>query len=290
MPVAELPRFLAESDRLSSKSRHLQITEIAKFMIARRLFFRDSTPSGPKKHRAYAVGDVHGRIDLLDRLLAAINAEIAGGPRAKVSLVFLGDVIDRGPASAEVVERLRTLAIPGVTAHFVMGNHEEVMLRVIDGETDLLKSWLQFGGTETLHSYGVEPRELRKLSSEDLEASMRESIPSAHRRFLASFSDSIAFGDYVMVHAGIRPGIDLSEQSQSDLRWIREPFLEDTTDHGFVVVHGHTITNAVEATPNRIGIDTGAYSTGTLTALAIDGRKRWLIQTSDDGERRVPLD
>lgn len=279
-----------ESDRLPPESRVSTRTERTKLMITRKLFFRDSVPSGPKTHRAYVVGDIHGRIDLLDRLLSAIRTEFANQPQSKVSLVFLGDVIDRGPASAEVVERLRTLAIPGVSVHFVMGNHEEVMLRVIEGETDLLRSWLRFGGAETLHSYGVDARELKELSSEDLAKRMRQSIPAAHRRFLASFSDSIAFGDYVLVHAGIRPGIDLSEQSQSDLRWIREPFLEDTTDHGFVVVHGHTITKEVEATPNRIGIDTGAYSTGTLTALAIDGKKRWLIQTSEGGERRVPLD
>lgn len=259
-------------------------------MIARKLFFRDSVPSGPKNHRAYVIGDIHGRIDLLDRLLKAIEAEIASKPQSRISMVFLGDVVDRGPASAEVVERLRTLHVPGAATHFVMGNHEEVMLRVIAGETDLLQNWLRFGGSETLQSYGVDPRPLKKLSSEDLAARMREAIPSAHRRFLASFSDSIGFGDYVFVHAGIRPGIDLAEQTQTDLRWIREPFLEDTTDHGFVVVHGHTITSEVEVTPNRIAIDTGAYNTGILTALAIDGKKRWLIQTSKDGERRVPLD
>jgi serine/threonine protein phosphatase 1 len=262
----------------------------SKPMIARKFFFRDPTPSGPKRHRAYAVGDIHGRIDLVDRLLKEITAEIADQPQSKVSIIFLGDVIDRGPASAEVVERLRTLNIPGVSVHFIMGNHEEVMLRVIEGETDLLRNWLRFGGTETLHSYGIEPRALKKLSSEELSARLKEAIPATHRRFVASFSDSIGFGDYVFVHAGIRPGIDLAEQSQADLRWIREPFLEDRTDYGFVVVHGHTITSEVEVTPNRIAIDTGAYNTGTLTALAIDGKKRWLIQTSEDGERRVPLD
>lgn len=259
-------------------------------MIAQKFFFRDSVPTGPKKHRAYAIGDIHGQIDLLDRLLAAIKTDIAKQPQSKISIIFLGDVVDRGPASAEVVERLRTLSIPGATVHFVMGNHEEVMLRVIEGEADVLRNWLRFGGSETLHSYGVDPRSLKALSNDDLAARMRELIPSTHRRFLASFSDSIGFGDYVFVHAGIRPGIDLAEQSQADLRWIREPFLEDTTDHGFIVVHGHTIASEVEVTPNRIGIDTGAYNTGTLTALAIDGKKRWLIQTSRNGERRVPLD
>jgi serine/threonine protein phosphatase 1 len=259
-------------------------------MIARKLFFRDSGPSGPKRHRAYVVGDVHGCLEQLELLLSQIEAEISRQPQAKVSIIFLGDVVDRGPASAQVVERLRTLSIPRTTVHFVMGNHEEVMLRVIDGNTDMLRSWLKFGGSETLRSYGVDPKGLTSLSSEDLSARLHQAIPSAHRRFLAGFADSIAFGDYVLVHAGIRPGIELAEQSQSDLRWIRDPFLEDTTDYGFVVVHGHTIINDVEVTPNRIGIDTGAFCTGTLTALAIDGRKRWLIQTSGDRAQRVSLD
>ncbi len=259
-------------------------------MIARNLFFRNSGPSGPRKHRAYVIGDVHGRADLLDRLLAGIEAEIAQSPQRKLSIIFLGDIVDRGPASAQVVERLRTFSTPGASVHFVMGNHEEIMLRVIKGESDLFKSWLRFGGTETLRSYGVDPSELRKLSGNQLAAKLRKSIPASHREFISSFVDTISFGDYVFVHAGIRPGIALSEQSNSDLRWIREPFLEDRSDHGFVVVHGHTITNEVEVCPNRIGIDTGAFCTGTLTALAIEGSKRWLIQTAGSDTRRLSLD
>jgi serine/threonine protein phosphatase 1 len=170
-----------------------------------------------------------------------------------------------------------------------MGNHEEVMLRVINGDRELLKSWLRFGGDETLRSYGVEPRELRRLKEQELSSRLKQAIPASHHRFLSGFADTISFGDYIFVHAGIRPGISLSEQSQADLRWIREPFLEDTSDHGFVVVHGHTITNTVEVSPNRIGIDTGAFCTGTLTALAIEGAKRWLIQTEEGGTRRVSL-
>lgn len=253
------------------------------------MFFRSSQPSGPKGRRAYAVGDVHGRLDLLERLLARIEAEIADQPKCKASIVFLGDLIDRGPQSAQVIERLRTYSLQGVSMHFVMGNHEEVMLRVLSGDTDLLKSWLKFGGAETLRSYGLEPKRLSAIPAVEAVAQLKDSIAASHIAFLEGFADSISFGTYLFVHAGIRPGIDLSEQSQSDLRWIREPFLEDTTDHGFVVVHGHTITNNVEVAPNRIAIDTGAYCTGTLTALAIEERKRWLIQTSEIGTERVPL-
>jgi serine/threonine protein phosphatase 1 len=256
--------------------------------MKRGLFFsRNAGPSGPRGKRAYAVGDIHGCLDLLERLLEHIESDIADNPRVTSSIVFLGDIVDRGPHSAEVVERLRTYSNPRASTHFIMGNHEEVMLRVIDGEKDVLSSWLRFGGAETLKSYGVNPREIVKMSDEERAATLKNAIPRSHREFLSTFADSISFGDYVFVHAGIRPGVDLAEQSQSDLRWIRDPFLEDPTDHGFVVVHGHTITNSVDVTPNRIGIDTGAFCTGVLTALAIEGSQRWLLQTSDAERRPV---
>jgi serine/threonine protein phosphatase 1 len=117
------------------------------------------------------------------------------------------------------------------------------------------------------------------MSNENVLELIREVIPSEHVQFLESFDDSCRFGDYLFVHAGIRPGVEIDQQRQSDLRWIREPFLLDDTDHGFVVVHGHTIRPEVEVRPNRIGIDTGAYKTGVLTALAIDGTERWLVDT-----------
>lgn len=258
-------------------------------MASSRLFFRNAVPSGPKGRRAYAVGDVHGCLELLDRLLARIERDLAEGPRRKTSIVFLGYLIDRGPASAQVVERLRTYSLPGVSTHFVMGNHEEVMLRVLAGETHLLASWLKFGGAQTLRSYGIDPKTITRSAPSQMASRLAAAIPREHVDFLGRFADSISFGDYLFVHAGIRPGIELSQQSQADLRWIREPFLGDSSDHGMVVVHGHTISNSVEVSANRIGIDTGAYSTGTLSALAIDGSKRWLIQTSAEETLRVPL-
>jgi serine/threonine protein phosphatase 1 len=258
-------------------------------MNPRSLLFRNSKPSGPRGHRAYAIGDVHGCLDLLNRLLAAVEAEIGERPKRKTSIVFLGDLIDRGPASAEVLERLSGYAPHGVSVHFIMGNHEEVMLRVLSGDSGLIPSWLKFGGNETLRSYGLEPREIRRMKPDEAVARIREAIPAKHAEFVRHFADSISFGGYLFVHAGIRPGVDLSDQAQSDLRWIREPFLEDSANHGFVVVHGHTITNSVEVASNRIGIDTGAFCTGTLTALAIEGPRKWLIQTSDRETERVSL-
>lgn len=236
-------------------------------------------PAGAPGYRAYIVGDVHGRLDLLEDLLAKIHAELQRRPSDKTLLVFVGDLIDRGPNSAQVLERLRTYRRDGIETLFLLGNHEEVLLRILAGDTAPIASWLQFGGLQCLQSYGVEPSALRHRSAQDLLELVRGAIPRTHVQFLESFADSCRFGDYLFVHAGIRPGIELEQQSQSDLRWIREPFLLDERDHGFVVVHGHTITEEVDRQPNRIGIDTGAYRTGVLTALAIEGDSRWLLDT-----------
>lgn len=244
-------------------------------------------PSGPKRHRAYVVGDVHGRLDLLDSLIARIERDVRSRPHRKTSIVFVGDLIDRGPASAGVIERLRSFRPGYAETGFLMGNHEEVLLRILAGETDLLGSWFKFGGLETLQSYGLDGIKLLTIPSDEAVTTLKEVIPEAHRTFLAGFADTISFGDYIFVHAGIRPGVDLSEQAKTDLRWIREPFLEDESERGFVVVHGHTISRKVQETSNRIGIDTGAFYTGVLTALAIEEGKRWLIQT---GEEKVEMD
>lgn len=240
---------------------------------------RSRGPSGPRGHRAYAIGDIHGRLDLLERLLATIAEDLRRRPARNAVLVFVGDLIDRGPQSAQVIERLRTYREPGVRTTFILGNHEEVLLRILRGDQSLISSWLRFGGLECLHSYGVTGSGLRSLPEAELLATIQSAVPRKHLQFLDSFVDSCRFGDYLFVHAGIRPGVELDQQRQSDLRWIREPFLFDETDHGFVVVHGHTICEEVEERPNRIGIDTGAYRTGVLTALAIEGSERWLLDT-----------
>ncbi|MFL6751768.1 MAG: metallophosphoesterase family protein [Sphingomicrobium sp.] len=241
-------------------------------------------PAGARGHRAYVIGDIHGRLDLLDELLGKIHDDLARRPSRKTLLVFVGDLIDRGPSSAQVVERLRTYRHEGVRPVFLLGNHEEVLLRIVDGDTSLIASWLRFGGAQCLSSYGVDPEELKRLPESKRVEAVRRAVPAEHVAFLRSFVDTFRFGDYLFVHAGIRPGVDLHEQRQSDLRWIREPFLLDDTEHGFVVVHGHTISAEVEERPNRIGIDTGAFATGVLTALAIEGTGRWYLDT------RAPAD
>lgn len=236
-------------------------------------------PEGARGYRAYVVGDVHGKLDLLDELLAKIDENLDRSPAKKAVLVFVGDLIDRGPSSAGVVERLRTYSRPGVKTVFLLGNHEEVLLRILDGDTSLIAQWLGFGGAQCLASYGFDPGALTAVSEADALTAIRSAIPTQHSRFLQGFADSFRFGDYLIVHAGIRPGVDLDQQLQSDLRWIRQPFLGDDRDHGFVVVHGHTITEAIDERPNRIGIDTGAYASGVLTALVIEGADRWVIDT-----------
>jgi len=238
-------------------------------------------PKGIPGYRAYVVGDAHGRLDLLEQLLGSIEADIAERPSEKTLLVFLGDLIDRGPNSAEVIERLRTYRAPSVRAVFLLGNHEEVLLRVLDGDAALITQWRWFGGTECLKSYGVDPNGLALLDDEAALEAVRAAIPKEHADFIASFVDSCRFGDYLFVHAGIRPGVPVGEQAQSDLRWIREPFLLDDRDHGCVIVHGHTISEDVDERPNRIGIDTGAYRTGVLTALVIEGEGRKYLQTRE---------
>ena len=241
-------------------------------------------PAAARGYRAYVVGDIHGRLDLLDRLLGDIKRDIAARPPRKTLLVFLGDLIDRGPASAQVIDRLRSYKAAGVRTVFLLGNHEEVLLRILDGDTSLVPSWLRFGGAECLRSYGADPRQIAALDQTLVVAAVREAIPKEHQAFLRSFVDTCRFGDYLFVHAGIRPGVSIDQQLQSDLRWIREPFLFDGSDHGCVVVHGHTIAPEIEERSNRIGIDTGAYRTGILTALALEGTERWSLDTRETAE------
>jgi serine/threonine protein phosphatase 1 len=248
-----------------------------------RRFFSSPRASarGKPGWRAYVIGDVHGRLDLLDQLLADIAADHEARTPAKGLLVFLGDLIDRGPESAGVIQRLRELNWPGFKLVGLAGNHEEVLLKILDGDPKDVAGWLRFGGAETLASYGTDPRPIEAMNPGAAQGRIAAAIPKRDREFLDQLGDSLRFGDYLFVHAGIRPGVAPDQQSLRDLRWIREPFLSDTRDHGVVVVHGHTISESVEEVGSRIGIDTGAYTTGRLTALAIEGDRRWFMDTVD---------
>lgn len=233
----------------------------------------------PKGERVYAVGDVHGCARQLDALLKAIEADCAGS-QLQTRLVFLGDLVDRGPASAQVIERLLHGDLPAAHHAFLMGNHEEVLLDVYEGKVGRLEGWLKYGGVQTLRSYGITREDILKLGL-GLSALMRERIPEEHIRFIRTFADKLQIGDYLFVHAGIRPGVPIPQQRSSDLRWLRGGFLDDDTDHGLMVVHGHTISNEPEIRDNRIGVDTGCYQTGKLTALVLEGAERRFISNNE---------
>ncbi|HJR82834.1 MAG TPA: metallophosphoesterase [Sphingomicrobium sp.] len=226
------------------------------------------------------LGDVHGRLDLLDEMLGRIEADDQSRAGSKTSVIFLGDLIDRGPDSAGVLHRLMHYRPAFATPYFIAGNHEEVLLRILDGDSGPIANWLTFGGAECARSYGLDPEDLRLVPAGEAVEHLRRAVPEAHWTFLRNFADSVTFGSYLMVHAGIRPGIALDSQTPRDLRWIRSPFLEADGDLGFTVVHGHTISESVEIRSNRIGIDTGAYATGVLTALVLEGTSRSFLQTA----------
>jgi serine/threonine protein phosphatase 1 len=234
----------------------------------------------PDGVRVYAIGDIHGRLDLLDRLLASIAADDrARGNGVETQYIFLGDLIDRGPASRGVVERLIAFSNGNGNARFLMGNHEQVFLRALEGDQRALRFLVRIGGRETLHSYGIGDEDYKALDFEELAALAAEKVPAEHLAFLGGFENWIALGDYLFVHAGLRPGVALEEQAHSDLYWIRDEFLSCRESFGRIVVHGHSITEDIDVRANRIGIDTGAFATGRLTAIGLEGDERWFLST-----------
>lgn len=223
----------------------------------------------PDGVRVYAVGDIHGRADLLIRLLSRIDADLVAHPAARPIHVFLGDYIDRGPASRQVIECLinRSLSHEAI---YLRGNHEAFLIEFLNDST-VLPQWQQYGGLETLLSYGILPQPDCDRGEQDrLAEALAALLPPNHRRFLGALSSSFTCGDFFFVHAGVRPGVALEEQEDQDLLWIRDDFLLSDDDFGKIVVHGHSPVENPEVRANRINIDTGAYATGRLTCLRID--------------------
>lgn len=251
-------------------------------MVLKRLFSGRAAPAVPPRQvpdgvRVYAIGDIHGRLDLLDALMAMIDAD-ARSSTARIELVFLGDLVDRGPDSAGVVDRLLELSRER-PIHVLTGNHEEIFLKALGGDREALRFFTRIGGRETILSYGVSKQQYDSTGYDELFELMVSKVPQAHVAFMRGFEDQVRIGDYLFVHAGIRPGVPLEEQALADLRWIRRTFLDDVTDHGPLVVHGHSITDEVDERANRIGIDTGAFASGRLTAMALEGAERWYLNT-----------
>ena len=237
-------------------------------------------PSTESGDRVYAVGDVHGRYDLLRILLDRIGEHSTVlPPTESLHLVFLGDIVDRGPESAQVVEFLHRLQTQTDRAIVLLGNHEEAMLQALDGNTDVLRDWMGVGGAATVRSFGLEPFK----RGGDAAAYIRELRAAVPREWVAWLRRLPLFarsGDYYFCHAGVRPGIALRRQTRADLLWIRDDFLDDEQYHGAVIVHGHSIEPQVEMRSNRIGVDTGAYRTGVLTALYLEGEQREVISAT----------
>jgi serine/threonine protein phosphatase 1 len=229
-------------------------------------------PRVPQGVRIYAIGDIHGRADLLDRMLNCIDADLASNPVRLGIEVYLGDYIDRGPASREVVDRLvarkRTFR-----AVFLKGNHEGYLTRFLANPA-ILVDWQSYGGLETLMSYGITPSiNANAATRAQLAVALDEALPESHRRFIGNLKPSFTCGDYFFVHAGVRPGVPLAKQREEDLLWIRQDFLLHEEDFGKIVVHGHTPVQQPDVRPNRINIDTGAFATGRLTCLRLEDNR-----------------
>jgi serine/threonine protein phosphatase 1 len=233
----------------------------------------------PDDERVYAVGDVHGRIDLFEAMREAIEREIAAAPDLTPTVILLGDLVDRGPDSAGVIAAARAWGARR-RLHFLFGNHEEMFLRSLR-DIGVLRQFLRHGGRETLLSYGIPAKAYSSATLPQIQQLARDAVPLDDLEFIAGFEDMVAVGDYLFVHAGIAPGVPFEDQKTADLRWIREPFLSHEDDHGRVIVHGHTIAPRPVVRANRIGIDTGAYDSGRLTALVLEGTGRRFLEALD---------
>lgn len=241
----------------------------------------------PKNRRIYAIGDVHGMLDLAEDVLAQIKNDIKTRPPKKApAIVFLGDYIDRGPHSAQVLDRLAKLKWPGADLHCLKGNHETYILEFLEKPLEIWPRWSVVGGSETLRSFGITLTGRNADKADILTAckKLNQKIPDSTRKFLGGLALSWQEGGYVFVHAGIRPGVDLAQQKASDLLWIRDGFLDYDKSFGpFVVVHGHTPKTKPVERNNRIGIDTKAFYSGTLTCLVLDGEARAILQSGRSG-------
>lgn len=237
-------------------------------------------PAAPEGTRVYAVGDIHGRADLLYRIQGLIEDDAATAPGQRLVVVYLGDYVDRGPESFQVVEHLITHPLDGFESIHLKGNHEEFLIRFVE-DGAMSAAWMMNGGNATLASYNVSAFNLilGKPGLKRARKRFAETIPRDHLDFYHGLRLTHVEGDYLFVHAGLRPGVAIDDQKEGDMIWIRDAFLEAAGGFDKVVVHGHSIESEPDIQAHRIGIDTGAYRSGRLTCLVLEGRDRRFLHT-----------
>jgi Calcineurin-like phosphoesterase len=234
----------------------------------------------PAETRVYAVGDIHGRVDLLADLHRRIAEDASRAGQVRNVVVYVGDYVDRGLQSRAVIDMLLDEPLDGFESIHLKGNHEAMMLQFL-ADPRAASGWLEIGGNATLLSYGVKPKEEQSLLKRlaEAQAQLIERVPARHIDFLENLKLYHTEGDYLFVHAGLKPKVALEDQRERDLLWIRDDFLESTVDHGRIVVHGHSISWEPEVKGNRINVDTGAFASGVLTSLVLDGGAPTFLQT-----------
>lgn len=242
-----------------------------------------TVPTGPKGAIGFMIGDVHGCFDKLRDLLSKIEAECLAHPDCDAHIIFLGDLMDRGPNSREVIEFLSNFNPDYASVDFIMGNHEEVMLTVLDGDEEAMISWFQFGGKDCARSYGVSDLGAALYDPGRVLDDIQRAVPFEHIDFLRSFKDYRFFGDFLCVHAGIKPGVDMKAQAPADMRWIRKRFLDYKKRHPYMIVHGHSVVETAEVLSNRIPVDTGACHGGPLTALVVKDSELSFLRSAFEG-------
>lgn len=251
---------------------------------SQRLFVAGRRPVLPNGLRIYAFGDIHGRLDLLDNLLARTIEDVSLRPTVRPCFIFLGDYIDRGLSSRETINSLIKLS-ESYECVFLKGNHEQIAVKCLR-DRSLFDQWMRLGGWETLLSYGVRPDKLIKgKQTVELQAAFHDALPLRHLRFFRDLQSSFTCGDYFFAHAGVKPDVELARQKENDLLWIRDEFLLSSVDFGKIVVHGHTPNEQIDIRPNRINIDTGAFATGRLTCLVIEHDTLSIMDTFQSSSR-----
>ncbi len=252
------------------------------------LDFLKRHPHTAAGERIYAIGDIHGRADLLEQLLTAVWDDMAKTEDGRTArILFLGDLIDRGPDSKTVLSLVVDLTRTQ-NAICLLGNHEQLLMSALMGDKPALKGWLKLGGWETLKSYSDKKRK-KKESDVDYAMRLAEAIPKAHIEFLESLPTSYRSGTYFFAHAGVRPGVKLKKQDPHDLVWIRKPFLDTQADFGAIVVHGHSIVDNVTFFNNRIAVDTQAWKSGKLSCVRLSGEGCTIMFSGKKGVKTIPI-